>query len=135
MIEGKKDSFESRVEESLNRPIVNLPSIEPGRYVKYKNDTYIVTKTNTNGTIQIYNPLLEGVVAKISVSKDNLIMLSNKANIVNYRDSEYIVTDKNNITVYSCSVKAAADYKMVGILKRIQLLFNKMMLYIRTKVF
>lgn len=96
-IEGKKDSFESRVEESLTKPRTNLPIIEPGRYVKYKNDTYIVTKLNTNGTVQIYNPLLEGASAKISVSEDNLITMSSKADIVNYRDSEYIVTDKGNI--------------------------------------
>lgn len=71
--------------------------IEVGRFVKYKNEAYIVTQINDNGTVQIYNPLLEGVNSKISVSEKNLTTLSDKAKIVNYQGVDYIVTPKNII--------------------------------------
>jgi alkylated DNA repair dioxygenase AlkB len=72
-------------------------TLETGRYVKYKEGTYIVTKMNDNGTYQIYNPTLEGASAKISVSAKNLSLLKDKANIVQYKEGEYIVTPKDTI--------------------------------------
>jgi hypothetical protein len=72
-------------------------TIEPGRYVKYKGETYIVTKINENGTIQIYNPEKEGTGSKKSVSKNNLTPTDALADIVEYKDKKYIVTPKNTI--------------------------------------
>jgi predicted NAD-dependent protein-ADP-ribosyltransferase YbiA (DUF1768 family) len=71
--------------------------IESGRYVKYQGETYIVTKINDNGTIQIYNPNKEGTDAKKSVAERNLEVTTNKGNIVSYREAEYIVTPKGTI--------------------------------------
>lgn len=85
------------LEKAPSTESTTLPTLEIGRYVKYKEGTYIVVKLNTNGTIQIYNPTLEGSSAKISVSEKNLSPLDNKAAIVQYRDGEYIVTPKNTI--------------------------------------
>jgi hypothetical protein len=70
---------------------------ETGKYVTYKGETYIVTKMNDNGTVQIYNPLKEGPSAKLSVSPSNLKALQPKASIVSYQGDEYIVTTKNTI--------------------------------------
>jgi hypothetical protein len=77
----------------------NIPSntIEPGRYVKYKGETYIVTKINKNGTIQIYNPEKEGTGSKKSVSKNNLTPTDALADIVEYKGKKYIVTPKDTI--------------------------------------
>lgn len=69
----------------------------PGQYVKYNNETYIVTQENTNGTIQIYNPNLVGASSKISVSKDKLTALNSKAKIVEHKGVNYIVTPSNTI--------------------------------------
>jgi hypothetical protein len=85
---------------SVKAPIVVQPllfNIEIGSFVKYQGGTYIVTQFNKDKTIQIYNPLLEGASAKISVSRTNLETLSSKAKIVNYKDTDYIVTSKGTI--------------------------------------
>lgn len=71
--------------------------IESGRYVKHQGETYIVTKINDNGTVQIYNPNKEGTDAKKSVAERNLEVTTNKGNIVPYRGAEYIVTPKGTI--------------------------------------
>lgn len=84
---------ENREAKTTAAPI----EIEPGRYVKYNGETFIVTKINQNKTIQIYNPLLEGVNAKKYVSKNNLEALDTKAKIVNYQSTDYIVTPKETI--------------------------------------
>lgn len=79
------------------------PQLEIGRYVKYNDETYIVTQFNDNGTIQIYNPTKEGSNAKKSVAKKNLKPLIDKAQIVSYQETgkpepvDYIVTSQNNI--------------------------------------
>jgi hypothetical protein len=77
-------------------PILNN-KIEPGRYVRFNNETFIVTKININDTIQIYNPTLEGTAAKKSVAMRNLELLNNKAEIVKHKGSSYIVTPKETI--------------------------------------
>jgi hypothetical protein len=77
-------------------PILNN-KIEPGRYVRFNNETFIVTKINVNDTIQIYNPTLEGAAAKKSVAMRNLELLNNKAEIVKHKGSSYIVTPKETI--------------------------------------
>jgi ribA/ribD-fused uncharacterized protein len=77
-------------------PILNN-KIEPGRYVRFNNETFIVTKININDTIQIYNPTLEGAAAKKSVAMRNLELLNNKAEIVKHKGSSYIVTPKETI--------------------------------------
>jgi hypothetical protein len=77
-------------------PILNN-KIEPGRYVRFNNETFIVTKINVNDTIQIYNPTLEGTAAKKSVAMRNLELLNNKAEIVKHKGSSYIVTPKETI--------------------------------------
>jgi hypothetical protein len=79
-------------------PVETAASVkETGKYVTYKGETYIVTKMNDNGTVQIYNPLKEGPSAKLSVSPSNLKALQPKASIVSYQGDEYIVTIKNTI--------------------------------------
>jgi hypothetical protein len=72
-------------------------AMQPGQFVKFNNETFIVTKVNTNGTIQIYNPLLEGVSAKKSVSANNLQPLDGKAEVVTHKNAEYLVTPKSTI--------------------------------------
>ena len=83
-------------------PVTQAPfplnnKIEPGRYVKFNNETFIVTKINVNDTIQIYNPTLEGTAAKKSVAMRNLQLLNGKAEIVKHKGSSYIVTPKETI--------------------------------------
>jgi len=77
--------------------VSEVPKLQRGRYVKYNGETYIVTKQNEDGTWQIYNPLLEGAKAKISVAETNMKTLEMIAKIIEYKDSEYIVTSKNTI--------------------------------------
>jgi hypothetical protein len=73
-----------------------------GQYVIYGNEKFIVLKQNDNGTINIYNPTLEGVASKKSVSARNLTLTDGKARIVNYIDkkgksSRYLITPRNTI--------------------------------------
>jgi predicted transcriptional regulator len=72
-------------------------AIEPGRYVKFNDAIYIVTKINANGTIQIYNPTKEGTGSKVSVAERNLTAQPQTAQIVTYNDKQYMVTPKGNI--------------------------------------
>jgi hypothetical protein len=74
-----------------------VPEIQRGRYVNYNGTTYIVTQQNANGTWQLYNPLLEGAKSKISVAEANMKALDIVAKIIEYKDTEYIVTSKNTI--------------------------------------
>jgi hypothetical protein len=74
-----------------------VPKLQRGRYVTYNSKTYIITQQTENGTWQIYNPLLEGAEAKISVAEANMKPLDILAKIVEYKDAEYIVTSKNTI--------------------------------------
>ena len=74
-----------------------VPEIQRGRYVNYNGTTYIVTQQNANGTWQLYNPLLEGAKSKISVAEANMKALDIAAKIIEYKDTEYIVTSKNTI--------------------------------------
>jgi len=71
--------------------------IVQGQYVKFNGETYIVTKENDNGTVQIYNPNLQGVDAKKSVSKSNLTTLKGEAKVISYKDSDYLVTPNKTI--------------------------------------
>ena len=81
-----------------NVPKVQVqPTLEPGRYVNFDNNIWIVTKQNTNGTWQIYNPNLEGVNSKKSVAEKNLGIRPEIAKIVNYRDQDYLVTPNETI--------------------------------------
>ena len=96
----KADILKHRMGVSVKAPVIIEPlsfEMEIGSFVKYNGQTYIVTQFNADKTIQIYNPLLEGAAAKISVAKRNLETLSNKAKIVNYRNTDYIVTPKGTI--------------------------------------
>lgn len=111
---SKDDSFEEEVIE--NAPIapkipINTSNFETGQYVKYNDEVYIITKQNSNGTWQIYNPNLEGVNAKKSVSKDKLELVNGKAKIVTYRDADYIVTPKNTIISLTSNKKVFEDEK------------------------
>lgn len=72
-------------------------ALEPGRYVKFNDAVYIVTKINANGTIQIYNPTKEGAGSKVSVAERNLTPMAEAAQIVSYKDKQYMVTPKGNI--------------------------------------
>jgi anion-transporting ArsA/GET3 family ATPase len=76
---------------------VRTTSLEPGRYVKNNDTIYIVTKQNSNGTWQVLNPLAEGAQSKKSFSPNNLTALDSKANLVNYKGTDYLVTPKNTI--------------------------------------
>ena len=77
------------------QPINN--ELQIGQYVKFNEGTFIVTQINDNGTIQIYNPRLEGAEAKKSVAGRNLEILNTQAEIVNYEGTDYIVTPKGTI--------------------------------------
>jgi len=68
-----------------------------GQFAKYNGQTYLITKENSNGTFQIYNPTLSGVNSKLSVSKDNLEVLKSSAKVINYKGSDYLVTPANTI--------------------------------------
>ena len=71
--------------------------IEPGRYVTYEGQTFIVTKILPNGTIQIYNPTLTGAGSKRAVKIDNLTPRVEKAKFTTYRGSQYMITPKSSI--------------------------------------
>jgi hypothetical protein len=77
-----------------------IKNIEQGSYVKYKGETYIVTQILNNDLIQIYNPELEGVNSKKSISKNNIeSVLKHKAKIIYDKktDANYIITPKKTI--------------------------------------
>ena len=68
-------------------------SIQIGSYVMFREVTFVVTKFNTNATVQILNPLDEGVDAKKSVAEANLVALSCKPmQIVTYKGTNYLVS-------------------------------------------
>jgi hypothetical protein len=93
----------------MQEQAVEIPStIEPGQYVKYLNETFIVTQINNNGTVQVYNPTLEGPASKRSVSSANLTPIAGKATFVNYRNAEYMVTPKN--TIISMTTNKAMEW-------------------------
>ena len=100
-----KTEESSKTEEST---VLNNTEFNPGQYVKYNGETYIVTQENTNGTIQIYNPNLVGASSKISVSKDKLTALNSKAKIVEHLGVNYIVTPSN--TIISMTSNRAMKY-------------------------
>lgn len=77
-------------------PVSEYP-IEIGRFVTYNGTPYIVTKFNAIGTVQIYNPSMEGALSKLSVSKSKLTADKQKGNIVTYLVDEYIVTPNKTI--------------------------------------
>lgn len=79
------------------QPQGGTPDIGPGRYVKFNDEIFIVTKVNDNGTIQIYDPTKEGIQAKKSVAAKNLTPMNTKGSIVTYKEKDYIVTPKNTI--------------------------------------
>lgn len=99
---GSKDSTSlllqlmqsAKVQETVTEPV---NSIQPGQFVKFNNQTFIVTKLNSNGTIQVYNPTLEGTAAKKSVAPANIEVVNGKAEIVTYKKASYMVTPKNTI--------------------------------------
>jgi len=84
--------------------IKNVPTnestlpFETGRYVVYNGETYIVTKPLSKPKIwQIYNPLLQGSSAKLSVHEKNMKTLQQKGAIVLYGQTPYLVTAKDEI--------------------------------------
>jgi hypothetical protein len=91
--------------EQSKKPEENkqVPKLQPGRYVEYtkegetKSQIYIVTKQLREGLWQIYNPNLEGAKAKIPVAERNLKPMQTLAKIVEFKNTEYIVTPKNTI--------------------------------------
>lgn len=102
-------------------PLVQVqPTLEPGRYVTFDGNTWIVTKQNANGTWQIYNPLLEGTDAKKSVAEKNLGIRPEIAKLVNYRGQDYLVTPNNTIISLVSNKKmnwASNDGNRIGILQ------------------
>ena len=102
--QGQIDVSENSIEALMKllagtneKSLAEVPKIQRGRYVTYNGGTYIVTQQNADSTWQIYNPLLEGAKAKISVAETNMKALDILAKIIEYKDSEYIVTSKNTI--------------------------------------
>jgi exodeoxyribonuclease-5 len=77
-------------------PISEYP-LEIGRFVDYNGVPYIVTQFNAIGTVQIYNPGMEGALAKLSVSKSKLTSRKEKGKFVTYLGSDYVVTPNNTI--------------------------------------
>jgi hypothetical protein len=104
-----------------NVPKVQVqPTLEPGRYVNFDNNIWIVTKQNTNGTWQIYNPNLEGVNSKKSVAEKNLGIRPEIAKIVTYRGQEYLVTPNETIISLVSNKKMkwnSNDGNRIGILQ------------------
>jgi hypothetical protein len=104
-----------------NVPKVQVqPKLEPGRYVNFDNNIWIVTKQNTNGTWQIYNPNLEGVNSKKSVAEKNLGIRPEIAKIVNYRGQDYLVTPNETIISLVSNKKMkwnSNDGNRIGILQ------------------
>jgi hypothetical protein len=103
------DAFLLNFLNQTGTPAPEVPALQRGRYVTYKGNTYIVTQQNANGTWQIYNPLLEGASAKISVSEAKMTPLDMLAKIVEYKDTEYIVTSKNTIISLKTNKKMEWD--------------------------
>lgn len=91
-IEEIKDSYNYTSVNNQEKPIV-----EVGRYVKYKQETFIVTKQTANGMWQIYNPNKEGAQSKKNVSIKSIMPQIEKAKIVGYDGGNYIITPKNTI--------------------------------------
>jgi len=85
------------IKELNNEAEVEKTPAKQGQFAKYNGQTYLITKENSNGTFQIYNPTLEGVNSKLSVSKDNLEVLKSSAKVINYKGSDYLVTPANTI--------------------------------------
>jgi hypothetical protein len=83
-------------------------TLEPGRYVKYNDGTYIITKPLEGDKIQIYDPTQEGAKAKRAVSKNNVTPMDAKGHIVTFREKEYIVTPKD--TIVSLSTNKAMQW-------------------------
>jgi hypothetical protein len=78
-------------------PVVTAEQLEVGQYVEYQGTTYIVTKFNKNGTIQLLNPLDDSEKGKVSVAAKNIKPTKFKGTIVEYRNIKYIVTSKGQI--------------------------------------
>ena len=86
---------ETTTAEQVAEPVT--AELTPGQYVKYNDETYIITKQNANGTIQILNPNLQGAASKISVSKDKLQAIGRQAKLITYKSQEYLVTPNGTI--------------------------------------
>jgi hypothetical protein len=79
------------------QPTSVKPTIEVGRYVRYKDSEYIITKIIKENLVQIYSPLKEGPNSKLTVSPSNLTFVDIKAQMVEYKDKQYLVTPRNSI--------------------------------------
>ena len=108
-IEAGEDFLKAFMAGQIGETNAVVPKIQAGRFVTYKGTSYIVTQQNANGTWQIYNPLLEGAAAKISVSETNLKANETLAKIVEYNGAEYIVTPKNTIISLTSNKKMKWD--------------------------
>ena len=108
-IEAGEDFLKAFMAGQIGETNTVVPKIQAGRFVTYKGTSYIVTQQNANGTWQIYNPLLEGAAAKISVSETNLKANETLAKIVEYNGAEYIVTPKNTIISLTSNKKMKWD--------------------------
>ena len=68
-------------------------SIQIGSYVDFQGVTYVVVKHNANETIQILNPLSEGVDSKKSVNRLNLEVLPYAPmKVISYKGTDYLVS-------------------------------------------
>lgn len=68
-------------------------SIQIGSYVDFQGVTYVVVKHNANSTIQVLNPLSEGVEAKKSVAPSSLELLAYAPmKSVSYKGTDYLVS-------------------------------------------
>lgn len=87
-----------RAPESKPTAVIKPLDLEPGRYVKYKDEVWIVLKEMTENTnlIQIYNPTDKTSPTRV-VKKETLIPLEHKGVMVNLFNNEYLVTVRGNI--------------------------------------
>ena len=94
-----KDSISNEGGATATEEVAQPVSTEltPGQYVKYNDETYIVTKQNANGTFQILNPNLQGAASKISVAKNKLQAIGRQAKLITYKGAEYLVTPNGTI--------------------------------------
>lgn len=68
-------------------------SIQIGSYVMFRTTIFVVTKFCANGTVQILDPLNEGVDAKKSVAEANLELLAYAPmKSVSYKGTDYLVS-------------------------------------------
>lgn len=116
-------------EEVEDNTDINLPEkkqskpvslFEPGRYVVYSGETYMIVRSVKEGMWEIYNPRKTGIGSRLTVREKNLQALNEKGTIVEYNGKRYIVTAKEEIIDLSDFQRkswSSTDKNRVAVLK------------------